>query len=164
FLLGYMNIGAAPTLRPVRGIDLDRYKAELIERFQNPYVKDTIVRLAAEASDRIPKWLVPVVNEQLREDGSIDFSAAIIASWARYAEGVDEIGAHIDVVDQLRDELVPIAQGQKLDPLAFIRIRKLFGDLVDDARFSEAYLKSLNSLWERGAEATLTEISGQLAH
>lgn len=162
-LQSYMDLEGTPTLRPVPGIDLDEYKAELIERFQNPYVKDTIVRLAAESSDRIPKWLVPVVNEQLRTHGSIEISAAIIASWARYAEGVDEQGAPINVVDQLHDELAPIAQGQRQDPLAFIKIRKLFGDLSNDPRFCEAYLYSLNSLWTKGAEVTLTEIPGLLA-
>ena len=36
FLLGYMNEEATPTLPPVPGVDLDRYKRTLIERFSNP--------------------------------------------------------------------------------------------------------------------------------
>jgi mannitol 2-dehydrogenase len=57
-----MDDEATPTLAPVPGVDLDAYKAELIERFANPEVRDTLARLCAFGSDRIPKWLVPVVR------------------------------------------------------------------------------------------------------
>jgi mannitol 2-dehydrogenase len=60
FLLAYMDAEATPTLHPVPGIDLDDYKHTLIARFSNPQVRDTIPRLCAESSDRIPKWLLPV--------------------------------------------------------------------------------------------------------
>ena len=54
---------------PVPGIDLADYTDTLIERFGNAEVKDTIARLAAESSDRIPKWLVPVIKENLASGG-----------------------------------------------------------------------------------------------
>ena len=57
FLLDYMNREATPTLSPVPGIDLDAYKLQLIERFSNAGVRDTVARLCAESSERIPKWL-----------------------------------------------------------------------------------------------------------
>src|SRR5206468_6827230 len=53
FLLDYMDTEATPTLEPVPGIDLDAYKHNLIERFSNPQVRDTVARLCAESSDRI---------------------------------------------------------------------------------------------------------------
>src|ERR1700733_120177 len=62
FLLGYMDCEATPTLAPVPGVDLEKYKHTLIERFSNPQVRDTIARLCAESSDRIPKWLLPVAR------------------------------------------------------------------------------------------------------
>ena len=155
FLRRYMDREATPTLDPVEGVDLDAYKTELIERFANPEVKDTVARLAAETSDRIPKWLLPVIRERLLEDGDIRCSAAIVASWARYAEAVAEDGQPIEVVDPLKDQLVPIAQRQREQPLAFIENRELFGDLVDDERFVDPYLQTLQRLHTDGAEATL---------
>jgi len=159
FLREYMDEEATPTLSPVTGVDVDEYKATLIERFSNPEVRDTIARLCAESSDRIPKWLLPVVRAQLSTGGPIERSAAVVASWARYAEGVDERGEPIEVVDRLRDSLMSIAARQRSGDLdAFIANRELFGDLVDDPRFSEAYRSALNSLHERGARATLESI------
>jgi mannitol 2-dehydrogenase len=155
FLLRYMNREATPTLTPVPGIDLDLYKNSLIERFSNPEVRDTLARLCAESSDRIPKWLVPVIRQQLVDGGEIECSAAIVASWARYDEALDEQGEPIVVVDALREELIAIAQTQRDKPLAFIRNRALFGDLADNERFATAYLAALSSLHERGAAATV---------
>jgi mannitol 2-dehydrogenase len=158
FLRGYMDDEAAPTLGPVPGVGLDDYKRTLIERFSNPKIRDRIARLGAESSDRIPKWLVPVVRSQLARDGELARCAAIIASWARYAEGVDEQGAPIEVVDRLRDRVMALAARQHQDPLAFIANRQLFGDLIEHEWFVAAYSWALGSLHARGAPATLEAI------
>jgi mannitol 2-dehydrogenase len=155
FLLGYMDEEATPTLPPVPGVDLGEYKHTLIERFSNPQVRDTIARLCAESSDRIPKWLLPVVRLQLGTGGEIRRSAAVVASWARYAEGVDEQGEPIEVADRLAGSLVPLARRQRQDPGVFIENRQLFGDLAANERFRTAYLSALASLYTRGARATL---------
>jgi mannitol 2-dehydrogenase len=158
FLLGYMDTEATPTLPPVPGVDLGEYKHTLIERFCNPEVRDTIARLCAESSDRIPKWLLPVVRLQLAVGGEIRLSAAVVASWARYAEGIDEQGEPIEVVDRLRDSLVQLARRQRQDPDVFIANRQLFGDLAENERFRTAYLSALASLHSYGARATLESL------
>jgi mannitol 2-dehydrogenase len=158
FLLGYMDKEATPTLAPVPGVDLDEYKHTLLERFSNPQVGDTIARLCAQSSDRIPKWLLPVVREQLATGGEIRRSAAVVASWARYAEGVDEQGEPIEVVDRLAGSLTQLARRQRQDPNAFIANRDVFGDLADDQRFVAAYRPALASLHQRGARATLASL------
>ena len=159
FLRGYMDDEATPTLDPVPGVDLDEYKDTLLERFSNPEIRDTIARLCAESSDRIPKWLLPVVRVQLARDGPIAHSAAIIASWARYAEGVDEQGAPIAIIDRQRDRVMALAARQREEPLAFIADRQLFGDLIQHERFVSAYRSTLHSLHERGARATLQALA-----
>ena len=154
----YMDEEATPTLSPVPGVDLAEYKNQLIERFSNPQVLDTVARLAAESSDRIPKWLLPVVREQLRRDGPVSLSAAIVASWARYDEATDEQGNPINVVDPLKEELIAIAKTQRDNPKAFIQNSKLFGDLAQNPRFAEPYLHTLGLLHSEGAQKTLQRI------
>jgi len=157
FLLAYMDREATPTLEPVPGVDLDDYKHQLVERFANPEIKDTLARLCAESSDRIPKWLVPVIKHQLAHDGEIDRAALVVAAWARYAEGIDEDGEPIEVVDRRKEQLMERAARQHTEPLAFLEDRDLFDDLVDQPRFTEGYLEALELLHERGARATLEE-------
>ena len=159
FLRRYMDEEATPTLKPLPGVDLDDYKSTLIERFANPQIRDTLARLCAESSDRIPKWLLPVVRENLAAGGPVRLSAGIVASWARYAEGVDEYGEPITVVDRLADQLVPVARSQRDDSLAFLRNPALFGELVDHPRFAAEYLAALEQLWSVGAHETVTRLA-----
>jgi mannitol 2-dehydrogenase len=160
FLLGYMEEEATPTLRPVPGIDLGEYRENLISRFSNPAIRDTLPRLAFDGSERIPKWLLPVIRENLAAGGEIRRSAAVVASWARYCEGVDEQGRPIEIADRRRDSLISNARRQQEDPLAFLADRELFGDLVDEERFTDPYRATLTSLRERGARATLEALAG----
>jgi mannitol 2-dehydrogenase len=163
FLLDYMNREATPTLAPVPGIDLDAYKLQLIERFSNGAVRDTVARLCAKSSERIPEWLLPVVRENLAAGRDVTLSAAVVASWARYAEGVDEQGEPIEIVDRLADTLQQIAAQQREKPLAFVENRELFGDLANEPAFTEPYLTTLNSLHTKGARATLEVLARRSA-
>lgn len=157
FLLGYMEHEGSPTLPEVPDVDLADYRRTLIERFANPEVRDTLARLCAESSDRIPKWLVPVIKHNLEHDGQIDRSALVVASWARYAEGVDEQGEPIEVVDRYKDRVMAAAARQQEEPLAFLEDETFFGDLRHDERFAAAYTHFLERLHEVGARTTLED-------
>jgi len=159
FLLDYMNREATPTLAPVPGVDLDAYKLQLIERFSNAGVRDTVARLCARSSERIPTWLVPVIRENLAAGRDVTLSAAVVASWARYAEGVDEQGESIEIVDELADTVQRLAAQQRDDPLAFVKNRELFGDLAGEPDFTEPYLNALNSLHTKGSRSTLEALA-----
>lgn len=159
-LVRYMHDEGAPTLPPVPGIDLEDYQRSLIDRFANPEIRDTVARLAAESSDRIPKWLVPAIRDNLAAGRPVPLSAAVVASWARYAEGIDEQGDPITVVDRHADRLQAAARRYPDDKLAFLRFPDLFGDLIDHPEFTEPYLRALDLLHTRGAQATLTTLLG----
>jgi mannitol 2-dehydrogenase len=154
-LLRYMEEEGTPTLLPVPGIDLADYRQAVIDRCSNAAIRDTVARLAFDGSERLTKWLLPVVRDNLASGGEVRLSAAVVAAWARYCEGVDEQGTPIDVVDHRRDALAERARRQRADPLAFLADRELFGDLVDDERFTVPYSAALTSLYDRGARATL---------
>ncbi|MCF7549158.1 mannitol dehydrogenase family protein [Pseudonocardia sp. WMMC193] len=155
FLRAYMDHEGTPTLSPVPGVDLDEYKTTLIERFANPGVADTLARINFGSSDRISLWVLPVIRHQLEHGGELERAAAVVAGWARYAEGVDEKGEPIDVQDRLAETLVPLARTQRENPTAFIENTAVFGDLARQERFREAYLWALDSLHDKGARATV---------
>ncbi len=158
FLRTYLEREAAPTLPPVPGIDLAAYRADLLDRFGNPNLADTLARLCAESSDRLPKFVLPVLRANLASGGPIDGAVAVLAGWARYAEGVGEDGEPIEVVDPLRDRLMAAARRQAEEPLAFVSDRGLFGDLVDDERFTATYRRTLDLVRTRGTRAALEEV------
>lgn len=149
---------ATPSLRPVPGIDLAAYKDTLMERFANPAIRDTLARLCAETSDRIPAFLVPVIRDNLEAGHPVEIAAAVLASWARYAEGVDDEGRPYSVVDPLSDTLVPLARSQRRQPLAFLRNEAVFGDLAGEYAVTAPYLAFLVDLHERGVREALRRL------
>ena len=155
FLTGYLAEEATPTLQPVPGVDLPAYRAELLERFANPHIRDTLARLCVDSSERIPKFLLPVVHDRLATGGDVTRAAVVIAAWARWAEGVDDAGRPLEMVDPRRTALQAAARRQGEDPLAFLADRDLFGDLVDDERFTSVYAAAARSLREHGARVTV---------
>jgi mannitol 2-dehydrogenase len=163
FLLDYMTAEAIPTLRPVPGVDLPGYASQLIERFSNPEVRDTVARLCANASDCIPKFLLPVIREQLSAGGPVTRSVAVVASWARDAEGTDENGEPHELDDDLAPQLQAAARRQRTDLTAFLDgNRSVFGELADNPRFTAVYREILTSLFDRGVRSTLADLD-QLA-
>ncbi|TFV88755.1 mannitol dehydrogenase family protein [Blastococcus sp. CT_GayMR16] len=157
FLEGYLEEEATPTLPSVPGIDLDRYRADLVGRFASPAIADTLDRIRAEASDRIPQFLLPVVRANLASGGEIERSVAVLAAWARSAEGADDAGRPIGLTDSRAAALALRARSE--DPLAFVADRELFGDLAGDERFAAAYREARTALRERGARALVTALA-----
>jgi mannitol 2-dehydrogenase len=159
FLRGYMREEAVPSLRPVPGVDLDAYIDELIVRFANPEIRDTLARLCVDGSERIPKFLLPVIRYQLAHGGPIDRSVAVLARWARYCEGTDPDGEPIEIVDAARAVLTEAAARRRDNPLAFVENKDIFGDLARDDRFATSYRAALAALDERGARATIEALA-----
>jgi mannitol 2-dehydrogenase len=161
FVRAYMDDEATVTLPALPDVDLEDYKSTLVQRFANPEIRDTLPRICADTSDRIPTFLLPVTRELLAAGRDVSLSALVVASWARYAEGVDEQGGAIEVVDRLREPLTAAARRQRVEPLAFLQVRQVFADLADDPRFTGPYLRALASLHERGARATVAAQLGR---
>jgi mannitol 2-dehydrogenase len=150
-----------PSLPPVEGVDVTAYRNELSSRFSNPALHDSLDRICAYGSDRIPKFVLPAVQDNLQAGRDVRFAAAVVAGWARYCEGRDEHGEPIELVDLFADELQERAQSQDSDPLAFLANRELFGGLVDEPAFTEPYLETLRQLHSDGALAAITALRPQ---
>jgi mannitol 2-dehydrogenase len=159
FVLDYLQLEARPTVPEVPGVDLDDYVARLLARFGNPAIRDTVARLCAGGSDKIPKWVLPVVRQNLAAGRPVALGATLIASWARYAEGSDEAGRPVDVVDALRAEITGRARQQRSNRLSFVANEHVFGDLARQPAFTEPYLRALDSFHRLGALQTLAQMS-----
>jgi mannitol 2-dehydrogenase len=159
FLLDYMRLEAIPTLRPVPGIDLDAYCHELIDRFGNEAIRDTLARLAFDASERIPKFLLPVLRQQLETGGEIRRCALVLAAWSRFLEGRDENGEPTPIVDPRAPDLIEAARAEQSEPGAFLDYRPVFGDLGANARLRAAFVASRASLIAHGARATVSSVA-----
>ena len=159
FLLDYMRLEAIPTLRPVPGIDLDAYCRELIDRFGNEAVRDTLARLVVDGSDRIPKFLLPVLRRQLETGGDIRHCALVLAAWSRFLEGQDENGDPTPISDRRATDLSAAVAAERAAPGAFLDYRPVFGDLGAYPRLRDAFVAGRAALVERGTRATVAALA-----
>ncbi|MGB5430639.1 mannitol dehydrogenase family protein, partial [Eudoraea sp.] len=65
YLRAFLDKEATPVLGKIEGIDLSDYKDSLLERFANPNIKDSVSRICAESSAKLPKFLIPTIHENL---------------------------------------------------------------------------------------------------
>ncbi len=158
YLERYMAIEAAPTLGELPGIDLDAYMATLIERFANPRMRDTLVRLATDGSNRMPTFTLPAIAANLDAGRPVPLGAAMVAAWAEYWAMI----ARGDLVaPEVPDDVHAAelaAAASAADPADFLSLTTLFGELGADARFREAFLATRASIAGRGVHATLTDL------
>ncbi len=144
FLRNFMDKDITPLLGTVEGIDLSQYKDSLIHRFGNPYIKDNLSRICLESSSKIPKFVLPSVRENLETGGPIRHATTLVAAWCRYLELGGTAGYSYEIQDSMKDLLQKNAlASSKGDPLAFIKIETLFGDLAKSQRFVTTYLTLL---------------------
>lgn len=127
---------ARETLHPVPGIDTDTYIETLFERYENAHIADTLARLAVDASDRIPKFVLPSILDNLAAGRSIETATRVITHWSKY------LTAAKDIVDPLGETLKSLASSK--DDLAFVRYEPVFGDLSYSDEFQTAYLRELS--------------------
>ncbi len=161
FLLGYMTHEATPTLQPVPGVDLAAYRQELIQRFASTAIQDTLARLIVDASERIPKFLLPVVQDQLAAGGEIAHAALVVASWSAYVDAV-RAGRFGALQDPRAEQLMQAVAREAEQPGAFLDQPEIFGELGQNARFRGAYLAAREALRRDGPLATMQALnSGQ---
>lgn len=155
FLQSYMDNEATSTLKPVAGIDLTAFKAKIVERFQNPYVQDTLARLAVDGSDRIPKFVGPVIRDRLAKNESVWLSTAIVASFARYLDGVNEQGKTIEIVDRMKDKLTILSEKLNNSSMALSDEEEIFGDIVNNKVFVNTFAEIYEKLRKDREKETL---------
>jgi fructuronate reductase len=162
---GLMDEEVTPTLHMPPGADLTANKRALVERFKNPALKHRTWQIAMDGSQKLPQRLLGTVRDRLRAGASIVRLSLGVAAWMRYVTGLDEKGAPIDVRDPMASRLRELAQsaGGSAERLAeeLFAVREVFGDdLPKDPRFTGAVMKSLKSLYEKGAKRTVTRLPG----
>lgn len=140
---------AIPILDKVKGIDLDEYTDNLQVRFANPNIKDSVSRICSESSAKLPKFLFPTITENLSRGGNIGIATLLIASWCYYSDQqTARTGQSLEIIDAMKQQLHQAARQSSEDVLSFLRIREVFGNLIDNQTFTNVYLASVHRLYK----------------
>lgn len=161
YLARYMADEAAPTLGDLPGIDLDGYMATLLERFSNPGIKDTLVRLATDGGNRMATFTLPAVRDNLAAGRPVELGAAMVAAWAEYWALIGR--GRISGTEVPPDVHAADLRAAALDarPEAFLELTDLFGDLGGDERFLEPYRRLRAVVAQDGVHALIDRVLGR---
>jgi len=150
FMRRFMDKEVSPVVGIIEGIDLEIYKDNLEERFANPNIKDSVSRICSESSAKLPKFLIPTIKENLTSGGSIEYATLVLAAWCYYSDReVNESNEPIEIIDFMKTELHEAAKNTVNNKLSFVSQVELFGNLVENQRFIEKYIESIELIYSK---------------
>ncbi len=144
-----------PTVLSVPNTNIQDYYKLIDRRFSNPKIGDTERRLALDGSNRQPKFIVPVIADNLKAGRSISGLALESALWCRYCAGTTDSGKVTEPNDPSWGRLNGLALKAKDDPLQWLTMEDIYGDVVKDERFRAAFAGWLVMLWKDGTAKAL---------
>ena len=156
FLESFME-EVTPVVPAIPGVSIAAYKQSLLDRFANPTINDQVTRICSEGSAKIPKWLLPSIQQLLEAGAPTRLLSLVVASWIFYlGRGEDWSGRALDIVDARAPELMPIARAAGSDPRPVLAMRSIFGErLPANSAFVQAVEDALRMLARLGASATV---------
>ncbi len=132
-----------PVLTP-SPVNLPAYRDQVLERFRNPAIADTIARVAADSFARIPAFIAPTVNDRLRQGASVDAVAALAALYLAFLQRWLAGGIAFAYSDQALQQDAGRAICAAADPvLALASQQALWGDAAQDPRWAGAVRRAV---------------------
>ncbi|MGE0284443.1 MAG: mannitol dehydrogenase family protein [Rhizobiaceae bacterium] len=160
FLSRLENEEIIPTIPPVPNTNLDDYFKLIDKRFSNPKIGDTIRRLCLDGSNRQPKFIIPTIADRLKAGKSVEGLALESALWCRYCYGTTDSGAVIEANDPNWDRLVDTSRKAKDNPMAWLDMEDIYGDVGKSPVFEQVFGTALNALWADGTKKVLARYGG----
>jgi fructuronate reductase len=152
---------AETTLVPPPGLDLERYRADLMARFANADLEHRTRQIAMDGSQKLPQRLVATIAARLERGQGIDALALAVAGWIRWQSGRDDGGEAFAVDDPLAPETRRRLMGAN-DPAeqvkALLGLESVFPPaLASDPRLAEALTAQLGRLAALGARDVIEQ-------
>lgn len=169
FLSALMRHEIEPTLPPLPGLDLARYREGLLQRFANPALRHQTRQIAMDGSQKLPQRLLNTVRDRLAVDAPIAGLALAVAGWLHFLRGSDQAGRACEIQDPMAEALA-YRYGQAeaamrqagAGPAAMLawaeamtRFEPVFGRLGEEPRFVRAVAQAAQSLRSLGVAGTL---------
>ncbi|MFT6897126.1 MAG: mannitol 2-dehydrogenase [Paraglaciecola sp.] len=144
-----------PTLPAVPGVDFNDYFTVIESRFANPEVRDTVPRLCQDASNRLPKFILPTIVANLEQGRDCPGLALVVALWCRLCAQGNGQNSKITINDPQAARLIKQAEMAKVEPAVFLQMTDIFGTLPANSVFVDHFTSWLKMLWDSGTESTL---------
>ncbi|WP_019209954.1 D-arabinitol 4-dehydrogenase [Yersinia massiliensis] len=142
----YVTQDVIPSLSP-SPLDLANYRDVVLDRFSNPYIRDTNQRVAADGFSKIPGFITPTLMECYQRGCTPTATAMLPALFfvfmARWHQGT----LPYEYQDGVLDAPAVHAMFESADPVGlFARDSQLFGLLARDSQFEALLRQSIDQV------------------
>jgi D-arabinitol 4-dehydrogenase len=126
----YVTEDVIPCLTP-SPLDLAKYRDIVLDRFSNPYIKDTNQRVAADGFSKIPGFIAPTISECFARGVDPEATAILPALFFRFLERWHEGKLPYTYQDGVMDANVAHGFFASADPVkAFTSDKLLWGSMA----------------------------------
>jgi mannitol 2-dehydrogenase len=163
YIMSFLNKDAGPWLNSIPGMELNSYKTTLLKRFCNSAIGDQLSRLCLDGGSKIPGFLLPTIDANLKLTGTCHRLAFLLACYHHYLHtDKDDMGVSFSIQEPNAMALLkPIIASS--DPMDLLRSTHLVGNASDYPQFVTDYLKCCNNVAEKGVSNTLESLPSILA-
>lgn len=140
---------AASTVPDIQGVDFSLYQQNLVKRLKNPHIKDELVRLARNGTQKMNGRILDTIRDAKSAGRSHRFLAFATAAWIQYLKGQDDQGNTIEINDEnaVSSGLQRIARNSNGSPEPVMAASGLFDtSLMKGEEFVGMVRKSLRDI------------------
>ncbi|MFM0050937.1 D-arabinitol 4-dehydrogenase [Caballeronia grimmiae] len=139
----YVTEDVIPCLTP-SPIDLAKYRDVVLDRFSNPYIKDTNQRVAADGFSKLPGFIAPTLSECFARNVDPDATAVLPALFFRFLERWHENRLPYAYQDGVMDPAVAHGYFTASDPVkAFVADKLLWGSMAQSENLERVMRKAI---------------------
>lgn len=146
---------AIPSLKAIPDVDFNEYLDLIIQRFSNPEVRDTVARLCVDSSNRLPKFILPIIKDNLEANRSIEGLSLVIAFWCLFCSQTSHESNNHTLVDEKAELLSDASKKAHIIPSEFLKMEEIFGSLSNDSVFIDSFTQAYKQLQSVGVEECL---------
>ena len=157
----FMAVDAAPLVTAPNDVSLEDYRKQIVPRFANPNVPDTVLRVAHDGAAKLPIFHRATAEGLIALGRDVRREALLVAAFRRYIAGVDEKGASFEVEEpHLHKEDWPLLSSP--DPLDALKASPFSAWGLDRSQdFVTAYMAAVHTLASDGVHAAIRQALGK---
>jgi mannitol-1-phosphate/altronate dehydrogenase len=125
-----MSDEVIPTLPTIDQCDYDNYSDEILARFSNSAIADTLERICSDGSQKLKNQLFPIIDDCIKLNLPYNSLAFSVAAWIVYLGGKTQNGDEYSIIDPIAYKLKTAANQSDNSIIPILSIPDLFPDYI----------------------------------
>lgn len=148
-----------PTLDTIDAVSYPDYVQQLVRRFGNPMINDSTTRIISGSTDKLPKFVLPIICDQLqRKIPHIQFGVLILAAWYHYLNAEFKKDQMEQVQDLNRDLLLTLFKDPAWSADQFIDRLPMLHSIKPEPLVRHLFIKYVHDLQQQDMRILINQL------